>query len=79
MQKEIAVTKRSHLQGQEQVQSLEKAKEGQDLYVNNVTRARVLGERIAVTEARLAKQQDESRRGSQTPGGDGPGDEPRGL
>ncbi|CAH0374356.1 unnamed protein product [Pelagomonas calceolata] len=61
MQKEIAVTKRATYKAEEQVQSLEKAKEGQDLYVNKLDeRARVLGERIAVTEARLAKQQDES-------------------
>ena len=52
---------RATYKAEEQVQSLEKAKEGQDLYVNKLdARARVLGERIAVTEARLAKQQDES-------------------
>ena len=61
MQKEIAVTKRATYKAEENVQGLEKAKEGQDLYVNKLDeRARVLGERIAVTEARLNKQQNES-------------------
>jgi len=43
MQKEIAVTKRATYKAEEQVQSLEKPKEGQDLYVNKLDeRARVL-------------------------------------
>ncbi|EGB10493.1 hypothetical protein AURANDRAFT_23276 [Aureococcus anophagefferens] len=61
MRKEIAVTKRATYKAEENVQSLEHAKKGQDLYINSLDeRVRQLGEQIAVHETQLAKQKAES-------------------
>ncbi|KAH8082069.1 hypothetical protein JL720_8594 [Aureococcus anophagefferens] len=62
MRKEIAVTKRATYKAEENVQSLEHAKKGQDLYINSLDeRVRQLGEQIAVhDETQLAKQKAES-------------------
>ena len=61
MRKEIAVTKRATYKAEENVQSLEHAKKGQDLYINSLDeRVRQLGEQIAVQETQLAKQKAES-------------------
>ena len=61
MRREIAVTKRATYKAEENVQALEKAKTGQDDYVASLDeRVRALGEKIAVSEARLARQKDES-------------------